>query len=267
MNNWIVVTVIALIFQMTAIYSASIDQYCAPKGATDSTVIFHNNCAVPVSVYMVAGNYGATQGAPACLKNLSAKTGVSTVYLSPPGTPAWGYAFYQAGPSSNPGCSSRISCPKTRFEITIQSASYASWDVSANDGWDMGMTVTTPANTAGPVLLVATDVNAPGIYPAVSPYNPCAVQPCASNAWDNNQSNQGPYHVYLCNRPQDVTYKNSPGKCGCKQCPGITCTPGSLNCTTSGGGVYCKTVCPSKTAICASVNWVSPPPQCTKLCS
>jgi hypothetical protein len=73
MNNWIVVTSIALIFQMTAIYSASVDQYCAPKGATDSTVIFHNNCAAPVSVYMVAGNYGVTQGTPTCLKNLPAK--------------------------------------------------------------------------------------------------------------------------------------------------------------------------------------------------
>lgn len=253
-------SIAALLLVNTANYSAgAVDQYCNKQAGT--RVQFINNCNKTVSIFMMAQKYGEVKGVPKCLSGMRDNGGKGIVYLKPDSA---GYAFYQAGGPGDGGCSgpyNNPACSKTRFEITVQlrKPTIVSWDISANDGWDLPMTVVAPKNTRGPVLLIAKNSDAPGIYP-IPANNPCAVQPCASNAWDNDAA-KGTFQVYLCNRPEDPG--NSPGKCGCKQCPAIACTRGDPNCATSGNNIYCKTLCPGEDAVCGAKNWADPPSECT----
>jgi hypothetical protein len=250
--------VISLLFVSISCH-ANVDSYCDKPSSDATTVNFINNCGNDVSLFMMAKEYGRDKGVPRCLKNLSSKGGNGTVYLFPDKV---GYAFYQAA-GTDPGCSGPFNnpdktCQKTRFEITVQvNSNIVSWDVSANDGWDLAMTVVAPKNTKGPALLVAKDANAPGIYPTPSVDAKCAVQPCASNAWDNDKPSE-PFTVYLCNRAED--FHNTPGKCGCQQCPhgkDIECQQGMPNCTSSGSNIWCLTQCPADKTICTNVNWAN----------
>jgi len=237
------------------IASAQVAEGCDVCSASyaGSTVEIVNNCGKPVDVFTDAGNFGSCAWGggkvPPCLKGL-AVGGRATVRLLESAT--WGYAFHVAPAIS------------TRFEITGWRAGDGelrdSWDISYNAGFDIGMTLKTPAGS--PVsLVVATDQEAPGAYQLGA--DGCQVQPCLSPTYT---SNQGRYMLYLCNRPGDV---NTPGPCGCEACPGIPCdpnAPGGPPCTTSGGGIFCQVAGDSCPVQCNGLPSNSGGDGCAKEC-
>ncbi len=204
------------------------NKYCASPGGTYTQVQITNNCSGSPQLYAIMTNLtkgGADQGT-------IPTSGCNTLYI-PEGYNA---VIFTASPGDNPG----NGINKTRFELTYANNNIVSWDVSANQGFDNGMTVTAPENTLGPTLLIAKNVYAPAAYPDSSKTNnQCTgVQPCYSNAWNNDKAASNTFNLYMCNRSTDTT--NTPGVCGCNTCNGFICTQGSSQfCTTSGSGLYC----------------------------
>lgn len=208
-------------------------KYCSKPSGVYTAIKIKNNCGSELAnLYAMMTNLTgghADQG-------IIPKTGCDTLY-APLG---YNVVVYAATPGGNPGMGNG----KTRFELTFvknaQQQAIASWDISANEGFDYGMTVIAPKNHMGPVMLVAKNVYAPGLYPnPAKTDNKCtAIQPCYSNAWNNDLAVGNTFDLYVCNRPTDKA--NTPGVCGCNTCHGYVCAKGSSKfCTTSGSGLYC----------------------------
>lgn len=202
-------------------------KYCSKPSGTWTAINVTNNCGSKLeNIYAFLTNLSGGR-----VDQGTIPSSCKTLYIPM----KYNAAIYAATPGGNPG----IGTGKTRFELTYVN-NIASWDISANMGFDYGMSVTAPVNTKGPISLVAINRYSPALYPDPSKTdNQCtARQPCYSNAWNNNKANGKTFNLYICNRPTDKT--NTPGVCGCNTCYGYVCPKGSGKfCTTSGSGLYC----------------------------
>lgn len=178
---------------------------CQSSGGT--SVVITNNCSGTENVTVSSGLAG--QASPSCLQNLAQGGGSATAYL-PAGT---NYAFWTGSYGSS-----------TLFEITVGNGGQDWFDISFNQGFDIGMTIVAPSGASVPYI-IATDSSAPGAYQLQSTQPSCFDAPCISPNYPAPTGQQ--WNLYLCNRTNDV---NTPGPCGCSICP----------CSVNRGGPGCN---------------------------
>lgn len=177
--------------------------------ATGTTLVITNNCSSTMNVTVATGNSG--QANPTCLQGITANGGTATAYLPPNNN----YAFWTGSYGSS-----------SLFELNVApgGAGTDNFDISFNQGFDIGMTVVAAPGGLVPYV-IATDATAPGAYQLPANQPSCADAPCLSPNY--NATTGGQWNLYLCNRANDV---NTPGPCGCTVCP----------CSTSRGGPGCN---------------------------
>ena len=197
---------------------AAAPDVCTPGSGT--TLVITNNCSTAKSVTFAAGSAG--QASPSCLQGIAAMGGTATVYLT---TTNLNYAYWTGSYGSS-----------SLFELNVNPGGIGTdnFDISFNQGFDIGMTIVAPPGTSIPYI-VATDATAPGAYQTAQNQPQCYTAPCLSPNY--NATTGGTWHLYLCNRAGDI---NTPGPCGCTVCPcqcnwqDVTCkgqpTPGANGC-------------------------------------
>jgi hypothetical protein len=200
--------------------AAAPDVCTSQSGVTTLNVT--NNCGSAKSVTMAAGSTG--QASPSCLQNISANGGTATAYLAT----AINYAFFTGSYGSS-----------SIFELNVNPGGIGTdnFDISFNQGFDIGMTIVAPAGTSIPYI-VATDAMAPGAYQTAQNQPACYTAPCLSPNY--NATTGGTWNLYLCNGAPGFQNVNTPGPCGCSVCPcqcnwqDVTCkgqpTPGQNGC-------------------------------------
>ncbi|HZR80116.1 MAG TPA: hypothetical protein VFD92_03380 [Candidatus Binatia bacterium] len=201
--------------------AAAPDVCTVASGVT--TLVVTNNCSSAKSVTFAAGSTG--QASPSCLQNLAANGGTGTAYLS---TSNLNYAFWTGSYGSS-----------SLFELNVNPGGIGTdnFDISFNQGFDIGMTIVAPTGTSIPYI-VATDATAPGAYQTAQNQPQCYTAPCLSPNY--NATTGGTWNLYLCNGAPSIPNVNTPGPCGCSVCPcqcnwqDVTCkgqpTPGQNGC-------------------------------------
>lgn len=176
-----------------------------------TTLTIQNNCSSAQSIVASVNLTG--QNNPSCLQNIGANGGTATAYL--PGSNQT-YAFWTGSYGS-----------ATLYEMTIGAGTQDWFDISFNQGFNIGMTIVAPSGASVPYI-VATDQTAPGAYQLQSTQPSCFDAPCISPNYPAPTGQQ--WTLYLCNGTTSPQNVNTPGPCGCSICP----------CSVNRGGPGCN---------------------------
>ena len=214
--------------------SEDMSSACAPyfscsstPGATEVSVV--NNCpggARNVHLSIVAEGCKATVNAP-CLENVG--TTAASVWL-------------RGSDSAN---NFRVGAfgSSTLFEVTHNASGQDWFDLSQNEGFDIGMTVVAPSSSDVPYI-VCTSKNCPGAYPLG--HSACETDPCLSPNYLAGATGQT-FELYLCNgwpedpRPPADHGVNTPGPLGCSYNQGTCIPPQSPSCPSgTAGSLACQ---------------------------
>jgi hypothetical protein len=176
--------------------AASVPDICSSTAGVNFIVT--NNCSIAKTVLV---NSNDQQYSPSCLQNIEPGKTTKTLML-PTGN---NYAFWVGNYGSATLC-----------ELTLQS-NWQSYNISFNQGFNIGMTLIAPAGMVVPRIVAKTS-RAYGAYPLEATLPKCYTTPCYQPNY-GSPPRGGTYHLYLCNRPEDTA--STPGPYGCKlnECP------------------------------------------------
>ncbi len=172
------------------------------------TLLVTNNCGTPSAACTdkksVHASSNTFQFEPSCLQNLCAGSPAVTVNL-PEGS---NYAFWVGEYGSS-----------TLAEVTVgQNGGWDAYDISFNQGFDIGMTLVAPQGMTVPKIVAMTS-SAYGAYPLPTTLPDCYAAPCTQPNYSEPPIPGGEYQLFLCNQSGESA--STPGPYGCKlnECP------------------------------------------------
>ena len=196
---------------------------CTQPTGTATEVSITNNCGgtESVSLSIVAGGCNDTVQ-PSCIQSL-ANGASGSVWLS----------------GSNTANNFRVGSfgSSTLFEVTVNNGGDDWYDISQNQGFDVGMTVVPPGGTVP--YIVCTSQNCPGAYPFGD--TACDASPCLQPNY-NAGATGNQFELYLCNgwtgdpRPAANQNQNTPGPLGCSYNQGACILPSDPACPSVSPG-------------------------------
>ncbi len=196
----------------------------AMPGATE--VRIPNECAKASDVFLsIVGPACAATVQPPCIQNIS--TSPASVWLLGTDT-ANNFRVGSFGSA-------------TMFEVTHNASGSDWYDISQNQGFDIGMTIVPPGGDV-PYIVCKTQ-NCPGAYPLGD--SACETSPCLQPNYDAGPTG-GRFDLYLCNgwpgdaRPAPHTNQNTPGPLACSYNQGACIPPGSPSCPSDPQNLPCK---------------------------
>ena len=179
---------------------------CSSAGGR--TLLVTNNCgtasAACTDTKSVHVSSNTFQFEPSCLQNLCAGSPAVTVNL-PEGN---NYAFWVGEYGSS-----------TLAEVTVgQNGGWDAYDISFNQGFDIGMTLVAPEGMTVPKIVAMTS-SAYGAYPLPTTLPDCYAAPCTQPNYSQPPIPGGEYQLFLCNQSSESA--STPGPYGCKlnECP------------------------------------------------
>lgn len=204
-----------------ALYSCSEE-----AGATEVFIV--NNCGGTSDVTLAIVETGTSCTAtvqPSCIQGLGTAGG--SVWLLGTNT---ANAFY-VGPYGS----------ATIFEVTHNASGQDWFDISQNQGFDIGMTAVSPGGDVP--YVVCTTQNCPGAYPFGD--SPCETNPCLQPNYLAGPTG-GKFELYLCNqwpddpRPAADQHLDTPGPLGCSYNQGTCISPSDAACPTAPQELPCQ---------------------------
>jgi hypothetical protein len=199
----------------------------AQPGATE--VFIANNCGGTTSVTLAIVETGTSCTAtvqPSCIQNLGSAGG--SVWLLGTNT---ANAFH-VGPYGS----------STIFEVTHNASGQDWFDISQNQGFDIGMTAVPPGGDVP--YIVCTAQNCPGAYPFGN--SACETNPCLQPNYLAGSTGQGRFELYLCNGwpndPRAAEYHDTdtPGPLGCTYNQGPCISPSDPACPSLPQDLPCQ---------------------------
>ncbi len=193
----------------------------ARPGATEVSIV--NNCggSANVSLSIVAGSKCAGTLQPSCIQGLGTAGG--SVWLLGSNTAN----NFRVGPFGS----------ATLFEVTHDAGGQDWFDISQNQGFDIGMTAVAPAGDV-PYIVCKTK-NCPGAYPFGD--STCETGPCLQPNYLAGPTG-GTFELYLCNgwtgdpRPAAEQNTDTPGPLGCSYNQGACILPSDPACPSDDPG-------------------------------
>jgi hypothetical protein len=194
----------------------------AEAGATEVFIV--NNCGGTQDVTLAIVESGTQCNdtvQPSCIQNLDGSGG--SVWLLGTNT---ANAFH-VGPYGS----------STIFEVTHDASGQDWFDISQNQGFDIGMTAVPPGGDVP--YVVCTTQNCPGAYPFGD--SACETNPCLQPNYLAGATG-GKFELYLCNQwpddPRPAADRNldTPGPLGCSYNQGTCISPTDATCPADSPG-------------------------------